>query len=157
MSKIKRMIYEPTSLCKNLQNIARNKTVKFVLCKCWLTAGSFMFIFLKMPLTSIMKMSWYFTHPHIIQDVPVCLSLVRKKCRSLRKTFQDFSPYSGLQWWPTGWRSISQFQFSFKGLYTIPSNERGSYLAKCSSSTSSVMHIFTHCEKSHMVSYSSVY
>ncbi len=32
----------------------------------------------------------------------VFISSVEKKWRYLRKTFQDFSPYNGLQWWPTG-------------------------------------------------------
>ncbi len=40
-----------------------------------------------------------------------CLSIFsRKEIKVLRKTFQDFSPYSGLQWEPTGWRSELQFQ-----------------------------------------------
>ncbi len=33
------------------------------------------------------KMSWYFTHPHVIQDVYVFLSSVAKKLRFLMKTF----------------------------------------------------------------------
>jgi len=32
------------------------------------------------------------------------------------KTFQDFSPYNGLQWGPNGSRSKWEFQCSFKGL-----------------------------------------
>jgi len=32
------------------------------------------------------------------------------------KTFQDFSPYNGLQWVPNGSRSKWEFQCSFKGL-----------------------------------------
>ncbi len=30
------------------------------------------------------------------------LSSVENKLKFLRKTIQDFSPYVGLQWWPTG-------------------------------------------------------
>ncbi len=41
-----------------------------------------------------MKLSWSFTHPHVIQDVNVFLSSVEKKWRFLMKTFQDFSLYS---------------------------------------------------------------
>ncbi len=40
--------------------------------------------------------------PHVIQDVHVFLSSVTKKLSFLRKAFQDFSPYSGLQWRPMG-------------------------------------------------------
>ncbi len=40
-------------------------------------------------------------YPHVIQDVLVFLSSVENKLRFLRKTFQDFSPYSGLQWGST--------------------------------------------------------
>ncbi len=45
----------------------------------------------------LMKMSWSFTHPHVIQDVYVFLSSVEKKWRFLMKTFQDLCPYSELQ------------------------------------------------------------
>jgi len=46
--------------------------------------------------------------PNVIQDVHVFLSSVKKKFTFLklgflRKTFQDFSPYSGLQWGTTLW------------------------------------------------------
>jgi len=41
----------------------------------------------------------------ITQDVHVFLPLVEKKLRFLMKTFQDFSPYNGLQWGPNGTRS----------------------------------------------------
>ncbi len=44
----------------------------------------------------------------------------------IEETIQDFSPYSGLLWWPTGWR----FECSFKGFYTIPAEQYESYLAK---------------------------
>ncbi len=40
--------------------------------------------------------------PHVIQDAYDFLSSVEKKLRFLRKTFQDFPPHSGLQWWPVG-------------------------------------------------------
>jgi len=40
------------------------------------------------------------------------------------KTFQDFSPYSGLQWGPTVWRSKLQFQCSLKGAYSSWSQPR---------------------------------
>ncbi len=53
---------------------------------------------LKDKFTSRINISWQFTHHHVIQDVHVCLSSVAKKLSFLRKTFQDFSPYSGLQW-----------------------------------------------------------
>ncbi len=58
------------------------------------------------------KMSWSFTHPHVIQDVYVFLSSVEKKLRFLMKTFQDFYPHSNF---PNGWRSKLQFQCIFKG------------------------------------------
>ncbi len=68
--------------------------------------------------------------PHVIQDAYVVvhdfLSSVAKKLKSrrfFRKTFQDFSPYSGLQWGPICWRSKLQFKCSFKGLYTIPAEK----------------------------------
>ncbi len=67
------------------------------------------------------NISWSFTHPHVIQDVNVFLSSVEMKLRFLRKTFQDFSPFSRFQWGSMGWRS--KFQCSFKGLYTIPAKE----------------------------------
>jgi len=35
-------------------------------------------------------------HPHVIQDVHVILSSVKKKLRFLMKTFQHFSPYNAL-------------------------------------------------------------
>jgi len=38
----------------------------------------------------------FFTHPHVIQDVHVFFSSVKKKLRFLMKTFQDFSPYNAL-------------------------------------------------------------
>ncbi len=66
-------------------------------------------------------------------DSPPCKkinNLVEKKWRCLRKTFQDFSPYRWLQWWPMVWRSKLQYQCSFKWLYTISAEEYGSYLEK---------------------------
>ncbi len=38
-----------------------------------------------------------FVHPYVIQYDHVFLFSVEKKLRFLRKTFQDISPYSGLQ------------------------------------------------------------
>ncbi len=54
--------------------------------------------------TSRMKISWSFTHPHVIKDVHVFLSSVENKWRFLRKTFQGLSSCNGLQWRPMGWR-----------------------------------------------------
>jgi len=45
------------------------------------------------------------TFANVIQDVYVFLSSAEKKLRFLMKTFQDFSPYNGLQWGPNGSRS----------------------------------------------------
>ncbi len=53
---------------------------------------------------------------HDIQDIYVFLSSVKNKLLFLMKTFQDLSPYSELQWTPSGLRSKWQFQCSFKGL-----------------------------------------
>ncbi len=43
------------------------------------------------------KISWSFTHPHVIQDVYVFLSSVEKKLRFLMKTLQESSSYSAGQ------------------------------------------------------------
>ncbi len=57
------------------------------------------------------KMSWSFTHPHVIQDVYVFLSSVEKKLRFLMKTFQNLYPYSELQWTVEG----QNYSFSVTG------------------------------------------
>ncbi len=61
--------------------------------------------------------------PHVIQDVRVFLSSVAKKLMFLRKTFQDCSLCSGLQWWPTGWNSKFFFFVQLQRLYMIPVEE----------------------------------
>ncbi len=57
----------------------------------------------------------------------------------------NFSPYSGLLWWPTGWRSKLQFECCFKGLYTIPAKQYESYLAKIHLIFSSNFKTVQHC------------
>ncbi len=41
-----------------------------------------------------------------MQDVYVFLSSFENKFKFLMKTFQQFSPYSELQWTPNGWRQF---------------------------------------------------
>jgi len=43
-----------------------------------------------------------------VKIIHVILSSVEKKLRFLMNTFQDFSPYNGLQWEPNGSRSKRQ-------------------------------------------------
>ncbi len=55
----------------------------------------------------------------------VFLSSVEKKLRFLMKTFQEFSPYSELQWTPNGWRSNYSFSAASKGYKRYQTMNKG--------------------------------
>ncbi len=83
-------------------------------------------------------MSWSFTHPLVIQDVHVFISSVEKKLRFLRKTFQDFSPYSGLQRWQMSWRFFNDF-IALPFLFELKNTDEE--LATCEFSMCEYMHV----------------
>ncbi len=60
----------------------------------------------------------------------VFLSSFEKNLRFLMKTFQDFYPYSGLQWTPNGWRSKYSFSAASKGYKQYQMMNKGIHLKK---------------------------
>ncbi len=79
---------------------------------------------LKNKCASRIKVSWSFTHPHVIRDVHVFLSSDAKELCFLRKTFQGFSPYRGLQW-PTILTSKVSFSAASKSSTRSQSRNKG--------------------------------
>jgi len=87
----------PWAVCNVSPFIIIHYVIAFLLPFCHLPVCAVLLLFLKcfacLPKEVLFKKNYYcwsFTHPHVIQDIHVFLSLVENKLRFLMKTFKHF-------------------------------------------------------------------